>query len=174
MKLIGVIFGLCFAWNVYGASSERLRPEVPPAVQTQEVWHPRFPDKATDPDTYCNLWASKALYGIGAFLKASPSAKQKHLVITYQTSEEDRAHPEIFNTVEMDDGTHATVIVLTDGDAHGQKWMLDEEVKRQVEDAMMDGWDWAKGHEAMAESQRGAPMEAWMQFMYQYCKANNK
>jgi len=157
-----------FACNSFAASSEHLRPEAP---QTSEVWHPKFPDKKTEPDTYCNLWASKALYGIGAYLKAINGERSRNLVITYQTSEEDKAHPEVFNSVQMDDGSHATVIVLTDGDMHGTKWVLDEDTKRQVEDAMIEGWDWAKENEGMAEGHRGAPMEAWLQFMYQYCKA---
>jgi hypothetical protein len=150
------------------ASSERLRDQVkdqPPAVI-----YPHFPERS-NVDEYCRVWSQKAMYGAGAFLRAKDQERAKNLVVTYQTSAEDKAHPETFNSVDTDDGPHATVIVLTDGVTdEGQKWVLDDQAKEETASAMHEGWAWTKENLIYAEFYRSRPIHEWAQMLWTVCK----
>jgi hypothetical protein len=166
--LLGGMLALVYHGVVFGASNEHLRAGSAPPSE-EKTWTPRFPDRS-DMDTYCAVWGQKAIHGVGAYLLATPQERGRSLVITFQTSEEDKAHPEIFRTVEMDDGTHATVISVTDGYDGNSHWVYDEQSKTDVSGAILEGWAWAIDHLAEAEAHRGAPRDAWEHRMYNACK----
>ncbi len=153
------------------ASNQHLRgSEADPA---EAVWHPKVPLRSDSEETYCVLWSQKVVYGVAAYLRASPDERTRALIISYQTGQEDKDNPEVVRSVQADDGAHAQLQIITDGHSEDGHWFLDEDVKRWAEDVFFFGWAWAGGH-PVNDAQMHASTDSWVRAMHAVCMRNDQ
>jgi hypothetical protein len=137
------------------------------------------PDRERDGDqAYCMVWSQYAIDSAARYVRVSPEARARELVIIYQNREEDRLHPEAPDSMQIAGVEHPVTFILTQGAfQNGQEWEVSLELRNWVAQAIRDGWKWIDDKVkagASLERMRVLPVEMARRYMYMECVGPEK